>query len=145
MVNGSSMNIFNQITVNSSQLEYILSLDKTDLVHYMIEVYDIFRIREQASGIDTESAIYEEDITNEPYFEQWADEKNRVDVMIDDTNILIESNSLKALRIIRNRFVENGFIIQRDAETEKMFKQDKVTRYLRVFRIIGQGDPLCVN
>ena len=70
---------------------------------------------------------------------------HQVDVMIDNQNILIESNSLKALRIIRNRFIENGFILLRDEDTEKMFKQDKITRYLRVFRIVRHVDPLCWN
>ena len=70
---------------------------------------------------------------------------HQVDVMIDDQNILIESNSLKALRIIRNRFIENGFILLRDEDTEKMFKKDKFTKYLRVFKIINQTDPICYN
>ena len=65
--------------------------------------------------------------------------------MVDDQNILIESNSLKAVRIIKSKFIENGFILQRDKETEKMFKRDKLTKYLRVFIIVSQVNPICYN
>jgi hypothetical protein len=66
-------------------------------------------------------------------------------VMIDDENIMIESNSLRATRHIIYKFMESGYIIQRDKNMEKTFKRDKVTRYLRIFRIINQTDSLCIN
>ena len=65
--------------------------------------------------------------------------------MIDEQNIMIESNSLKALRFVTYKFVECGYIIRRDHAVEKMFRKDKVTRYLRIFRIIDQSAGICLN
>ena len=65
--------------------------------------------------------------------------------MIDDQNIMIESNSLKALRFVTYKFIESGYILRRDISIEKMFRKDKVTRYLRVFKIINQAPDLCFN
>ncbi len=76
-----------------------------------------------------------------------ASDKNaaRVDVMIDNENLMIESDSLKALRLVTYKFVESGYILQRDLLVEKMFRKDKVTKYLRVFRIVDQSTGLCFN
>lgn len=68
-----------------------------------------------------------------------------VDVMIDDENIMIESNSLRAVRHVTNKFMESGYMLQRDLATEKMFRKDKTTRYIRVFRIINYTSSLCLN
>ena len=73
------------------------------------------------------------------------DEHNRVDVMIDDEFIMIESNSLKAIRIIMTRFMESGYIVSRNKETEKIFKIDKTTRYIRVYSIIDQTIGFCLS
>ena len=58
---------------------------------------------------------------------------------------MIESNSLKAGRHIVYRFVESGYILQRDMKLEKMFKHDKLTKYLRIFLIVNQTSSICVN
>ena len=58
--------------------------------------------------------------------------------MIDEEFIMIESDSLKAIRLVSTRFMEAGYLLRRDKQSEKMFKQDKTTRYLRVYSIIGQ-------
>jgi hypothetical protein len=68
-----------------------------------------------------------------------------VEVLIDDDNIMVESNSIKAIRQIVYRFFESGYILQRDKNMEKMFKRDKITRYLRIFRIIDQVSVICTN
>lgn len=68
-----------------------------------------------------------------------------VDVMIDDENIMIESNSLRAVKHVVYKFVESGYILQRDLVTEKMFRKDKTTRYMRVFRIINYTNSMCLN
>lgn len=68
-----------------------------------------------------------------------------VDVMIDDENIMIESNSLKALRYVTNKFMESGYMLRRDLATEKLFRKDKTTRYMRVFRIINFTNSICLN
>ena len=143
------MNIFSNIYINSAELEYILSLPVSDKIQYMFELYTIEQIRNNNPNINLKEFFKEID---ETYFnvveielESYESEQEKVDVMIDNENILIESNNLRALRNIRDRFIENGFILQRDKETEKMFNRDKITKYLRIFRIINQIDPLCWN
>ena len=71
--------------------------------------------------------------------------KDRVDVMIDTENILIESNSLKAVRHIKYKCIDSGYILKRDKEIEKVFKKNKVGRYLRVYSIIGTENHLCYS
>jgi len=73
------------------------------------------------------------------------DEHNRVDIMIDDEFIMIESNSLKAIRIIITRFMESGYMVSRNKQTEKIFKKDKTTRYIRVYSIIDQTIGFCLS
>ena len=145
------MNIFENIHITSAELDYIIELSGAERIQYLFEMYDIEHVRQQNpdlnlkdffNDIDDDEFI-SDDLPSSEEFE--IDGHHQVDVMIDDQNILIESNSLKAVRIIRNRFIENGFIIMRDKDTEKMFKKDKITKYIRVFRIVQQIDPLCWN
>jgi hypothetical protein len=77
--------------------------------------------------------------------DNYLDSDEKVDVTIDDTNIMIETNSLKALRHVSYRFVESGYILQRDRLTEKMFQKDKLTKYIRVFRILNYTSSICSN
>ena len=145
------MNIFENIHIPNSELEYIIELSQSERVQYLFELYDTEQARKQTPNLNLkdffndldEDEIIPDDLPSNEEFE--VNGLHQVDVMIDDQNILIESHSLKAVRIIRNRFIENGFIIMRDTDTEKMFKKDKITKYLRVFRIIQQIDPLCWN
>lgn len=145
------MNIFENIHIPNSELEYIIELSQSERVQYLFELYDTEQARKQTPNLNLkdffndldEDEIIPDDLPSSEEFE--VNGLHQVDVMIDDQNILIESHSLKAVRIIRNRFIENGFIIMRDTDTEKMFKKDKITKYLRVFRIIQQIDPLCWN
>jgi hypothetical protein len=145
------MNIFENIRIPNSELEYIIGLSQSERVQYLFELYDTEQARKQTPNLNLkdffndldEDEIIPDDLPSSEEFE--VNGLYQVDVMIDDQNILIESHSLKAVRIIRNRFIENGFIIMRDKDTEKMFKKDKITKYLRVFRIIQQIDPLCWN
>lgn len=145
-------NLFNKINISSSEYEYIKGLDAKERLYYLFDMFDVERAKEANPGLNLadffESLSSELDDKDLPessieYFD--SDDMDRVDVMIDDENILIESNSLKALRIIRNRFIEDGYVLWRDQNTEHMFRKDKVTKYIRVFRIVAQGSPLCWN
>lgn len=78
-------------------------------------------------------------------YESYEANYDRVDVMIDDSTIMIESNSLKATRLVTYRFIESGYILSRDVAMEKLFRKDKVTRYLRIFRIIDHSTGICLN
>ena len=145
------MNLFKNMHIPNAELEYVIGLPASERVHYLFELYDLERAKKQNPNLNLRDFFSElEDAEfipeDSPIIEEFdVGDNHQVDVMIDDQNILIESNSLKALRTIRNRFMENGFILLRDEVTEKMFKQDKLTKYLRVFRIVSQVDPLCWN
>lgn len=145
------MNIFENIHITNAELDYIVELSGAERIQYLFEMYDIENVRQQNPNLNLkdffndldDDEIIPDNLPSSEEFE--VNGHHQVDVMIDNQNILIESHSLKAVRIIRNRFIENGFIIMRDKDTEKMFKKDKITKYLRVFRIIQQIDPLCWN
>ena len=86
---------------------------------------------------------FEHDTFND--LDNYLDANQKVNVTIDDTNIMIETNSLSALRHVSYRFVESGYILQRDRLTEKMFQKDKLTKYIRIFRILNYTSSICSN
>lgn len=148
--------VFSYIVINYAEYQYFVSLNDADRVFFLFDIYEAECVK--TSGLDLSSFFntlknsildkpqYEEtNVTdNFEYFED-QDDVDRVDVMIDEQNIMIESNSLKALRFVTYKFVESGYILRRDLAVEKMFRKDKVTRYLRVFKIINQAPDLCFN
>ena len=147
------MNVFNNMRVSSAELDYVIGLSVVDRIQYLFEIYDIEVQRLKNPNLNLRDFFNEletDDVSNETYSETYdagksGERQHRVDVMVDDENIVIESNSLKAVRIIKYKFIENGFILCRDKESEKMFSQGKFTKYLSVFKIINQTDPICYN
>jgi hypothetical protein len=143
--------IFDEIHVGYSEFKYFNQLPKRDQVHYFFDVYEAQYSIDSDSSIvpnltsffdSVHSALKESDSEIDAIE---PDNVQRVDVTIDDENIMIESNSLRAVRHVTNKFMESGYIIQRDTATEKMFRKDKVTRYIRVFRIIDFITGICLN
>ena len=114
------------------------SYESKDITHSDLNLGTFFESIKSAIIIDPE---YETFYGSEDYL----DSSQKVDVTIDDTNIMIETNSLKALRHVSYRFVESGYILQRDRLTEKMFQKDKITKYIRVFRILNHTSSICSN
>ena len=135
--------------VNYAEYSYFKQLKKQDRLNFFFDLYDAHLARH--SGFDIQEFVTK---IREQAIESKIQEINQsktdlpedaVEVMIDDENIMIESNSLRATRHIIYKFFESGYILRRDKEMEKTFKRDKVTRYLRIFRIINQTDSICIN
>jgi len=128
-------------------------LSNVDKLQYMFESYE----SKDIPGLDLNlgaffesiksAVIIEHDTEHDTFndLDNYLDSNQKVDVTIDDTNIMIETNSLKALRHVSYRFVESGYILQRDRLTEKMFQKDKITKYIRVFRILNHTSSICSN
>ena len=141
--------IFDSMFINYAEYSYFKQLNATDKVLYLFETWDATVAR--SAGIDLNSVfdlIRESLDSNDrmiPDNRESPADTEHVDVMIDDENIMIESNSLRATRHIIYKFMESGYILRRDTKMEKMFKKDKVTRYLRVFKIIDQTATICLN
>ena len=140
--------IFDTVFVSKSEYSYFEQLDPIDQINYFFDLY-IATITPNKGAMDLSAFFGEvrasledakvsstDDITND---------QDRVDIMIDNENIMIESNSLRAVRHIALQFIEAGYILSRDKETEKMFRKDKITRYMRIFKIINQVSSLCLN
>jgi hypothetical protein len=143
--------IFSYIAVNYAEWQYFITLSDADKLQYLFEIYEVEH-RKGSGGIDlskffeaVKDTILNNNLQQETVFEEYGDDTERVDVMIDDDNIMIESNSLKAVRLVHLKFAEGGYLLQRDKELEKMFRKDKVTRYLRVYRIVDQISGICIN
>jgi hypothetical protein len=146
--------VFSHIVITYSEYKYYSDLDVNDQLFFLFDAYEAECVK--SNGIDL-AGFFEgvkqsliEKTTQPEIFENFDysednQEVDRVDVMIDEQNIMIESNSLKALRFVSYKFVECGYILRRDLAVEKMFRKDKVTRYLRVFKIINQATDLCFN
>lgn len=139
--------IFENVILNYSEYSYFKQLPSKDQIHYFFEIYDLHdSIKDNgADSIDLKTFFESVHSSLSDDSDMLDDKVERVDVTIDDENIMIESNSLRAVRHVTNKFIESGYIIQRDVAIEKMFKKDKVTRYIRVFRIIDFITGICLN
>jgi len=145
--------IFDEIHVGYPEFEYFNQLPKQDQLQYFFDVYEAQQSIQNDAGLVPNLKSFFESVHSSLDKEETESETSaiepgniqRVDVTIDDENIMIESNSLRAVRHVTNKFIESGYIIQRDPATEKMFKKDKVTRYIRVFRIIDFITGICLN
>jgi hypothetical protein len=141
--------LIDYISITYSEYSYFKELSNADKLQYMFESYESKDMPDSHLNLSTffdsikSAVIIEHDTFYES--ENYIDSNEKVDVTIDDTNIMIETNSLKALRHVSYRFVESGYILQRDRLTEKMFQKDKITKYIRVFRILNHTSSICSN
>ena len=149
-------NIFDNITVRLPELHYFQQLLRKEKIYYFLELFETsINTKEiQTSGIQEGLQQFFDDLefesTNElPYYESYDigsdDHYNRVDILVDNENLVIESNSLKAVRSIKDKFLDCGYLLIRDTDVEKVFRVDKITKYVRVYKIIGRTFHLCLN
>ena len=150
---------FNEMIISYSEYEYFKSLTGSQKMDFFFDTYDAQRIK--TTGLDLSEFfgdlqsnleqyrmvddVQEHPIDDQPFLPEADLDADFVDVTIDDTTIMIESNSLRATKHVTYKFIEAGYILSRDIVTEKMFKKDKVTKYLRVFKIISQANSMCPN
>jgi hypothetical protein len=142
------------INIKDAEFNYFITLSPSDQLTYFFELYEAERnvqsgninlkqffnnIKESLDNKEEDSI--EIDLTKNDIPENF----NLVDILIDDKRIMIESDSLSAVRKVIRKFMESGYIISRDVKLEKLFKQDKVTRYMRVFKIINHGSCFSYN
>jgi hypothetical protein len=140
--------IFENVILNYSEYSYFKQLPVIDQIQYFFEIYELHDALKDGETDTLDLKSFFESVhssLSDPELPIEDDDLERVDVTLDDDNIMIESNSLRAVRHVTNKFMESGYIIQRDIAIEKMFKKDKVTRYIRVFRIIDFITGICLN
>jgi len=139
--------LIDHMDITYSEYSYFKELSNADKLQYMFESYEskgTSHLNLSTFFESIKSALIQE---HDTYVKSnnYLQDNQKVDVTIDDTNILIETNSLKALIHVSYRFVESGYILQRDRLTEKMFYKNKNTKYLRVFRILNYASSICSN
>ena len=143
--------IFDLMTVNYAEYSYFKQLPKKERILFFMELYEAALYRYSNNNLDLGKffATLKDQIleSNKLDTESVSMPKgsDHIEVLIDDENLMIESNSLKAVRHIVYKFIESGYILQRDKNMEKAFKRDKITRYMRVFKIIDQISCICTN
>lgn len=143
--------IFDLMTVNYAEYSYFKQLPKKERILFFMELYEAALYRYSNNNLDLGKffATLKDQIleSNELDTEHVSMPmgSDHIEVLIDDENLMIESNSLKAVRHIVYKFIESGYILQRDKNMEKAFKRDKITRYMRVFKIIDQISCICTN
>jgi hypothetical protein len=145
---------FEKINISKQEYMFFLTLPLQERLNYIFGLYESSAVT-TVKAIDLSnffSAIHEtldeKELEEKDHVQDIKDQPrsfDRVDVMIDDEIIMIEANSLRALRLVKNRFIEAGYILQRDVEQEKMFRKDKVTKYMRIFYIVDQITGICFN
>lgn len=142
--------IFDTMTVNYAEYSYFKGLKTSERVSFLFELYEAAMTRYRDGGLDLSSFFSNlknqlELDTDQSYNIEIPENADRVDIMIDSENIMIESNSLKAAKHIIYKFIESGYILSRDKDMEKLVKKDKITKYLRIFKIIDQTSSICIN
>jgi len=147
------VSLFSRMQKSYAEYEFWKTLNSSEKVNFLFDIYLAESYAHKQIDLSTffesvreqfESERAESDVNDESYdFD--PNDVDRVDVMIDDSNIMIESNNLKALRAVTYKFVESGYILKRDVLLEKLFRKDKLTRYLRIFKIINQAPDICSN
>ena len=147
--------IFDKIFVTKAEYSMIKTMHESEQLRWLFDIYNATTM--QIKGLDLSAFFTEVQENLEQYnrhidyetniIESLPDYKDTdfVDVMIDDENITIESNSLRAVRHVTYKFIESGYILRRDIALEKMFRKDKSTRYIRVFKIINYSSEMCLN
>lgn len=148
--------IFERIYIGKAEYLAVMSMHGSERVRNLFDMFD--STSKQTRSMDLSAFFSEVQQTLEQYQEnlivethdalpalEAAENSEFVDVMIDDQNIMIESNSLRAVRHVIYKFAESGYILQRDLATEKIFRKDKTTRYIRIFRIINHVNSICLN
>ena len=148
--------IFDRIFIGKAEYLAVMTMHASERIENLFDLYD--STSKQTRSMDLSAFFSEVQQTLEQYQEnlivethdalpalEAAENSEFVDVMIDDQNIMIESNSLRAVRHVIYKFAESGYILQRDLVTEKIFRKDKTTRYIRIFRIINQANSMCLN
>ena len=145
-------NLFNEIGILLPEYNFFKTLPGVEKIQYFLEIYDMATCRKDAGpgmlpGINEFFDEVNDEIENKVEFDriEFGGNRDRVDIMIDSEHIVIESNSLRAVRKISLRFVDAGYLVGRDKDIEIMFRKSKISRYLRVYKIIGQTACLCYN
>jgi hypothetical protein len=143
--------IFDLMTVNYAEYSYFKQLPKKERILFFMELYEAALYRYSNNNLDLGKffATLKDQIVESTELDtehvSMPRGSDHIEVLIDDENLMIESNSLKAVRHIVYKFIESGYILQRDKNMEKAFKRDKITRYMRVFKIIDQISCICTN
>lgn len=140
------------INVNYSEFAYFSRLSENDRLNYFFQLFEGevvkpgLDLKEFFTQLDSDTTNLTDKTDSYTYdSDDISDSDNLVEIMIDNEFIMIESNSLKSIRIVITRFMESGYMLSRDLESEKMFKQDKRTRFLRVYQIIDQTTGICLS
>ena len=142
------------INIKDAEFNYFITLSPSDQLTYFFELYEAekniqsgnINLKQFFNNIknaleEREDDSIEIDLTKNDIPENFS----LVDILIDDKRIMIESDSLRAIRKVIRKFMESGYILSRDYKLEKTFKEDKVTRYMRVFKIINHGACFSYN
>ena len=141
-------NCLNNIQVLLPEFNFFQQLSSSEKFLYLTEIYELETRKTSENDIAENLQTFFDDVTElQQYdvFNTGGVDFEKVDVLVDNENLVLESNSLSAVRQIENRFIDEGYVITRDTEIEKMFKKNKLTRYLRVYKIIGRVFYLCYN
>jgi len=146
--------ILEHIKIKDAEFNYFITLSPSDQLIYFFELYEAekniqsgnvnlkqFFNNIKEALINREDDSIEIDLSKNTIPENY----NLVDILIDDKRIMIESDSLSAIRKVIRKFIESGYVMSRDHKLEKLFKRDKVTRYMRVFKIIHHGSCFSYN
>ena len=107
-------NYLNDINVQLPEFNFFQQLSSSEKFLYLTEIYELETGKNSDINIAENLQTFFDDITElQQYdvFNTGGDEFDKVDVLVDNENLVLESNSLSAVRQIKNRFMDEGYVL----------------------------------
>ena len=104
-------NYLKDIEVQLPEFNFFQQLSSSEKFLYLTEIYELETKKNSDTNIVKNLQTFFEDVTElQQYdvFNTGGEEFDKVDVLVDNENLVLESNSLSAVRQIKNRFIENN-------------------------------------
>jgi hypothetical protein len=140
------------LVIHKPEYEYFMKLKSNERLLYFFSLYEF-----PENDVELDLSSFFDTVSDTDYMDNALmpsetpmpildlNNPNHVAVMFDDDLMLVESNSLRSIRMVIKKFAESGYILQRDHDTERMFLRDKQTKYMRCFHVINQIYAICYN
>ena len=135
--------------INEKDFDLFQTLEPKDKIEFLYDAQFIGKelsINKALSKVN--SSISSDSVLNEIFQDTLYDElrwdTDRLNIMISNRMVHINSTSIKWIRSIVKKMFSDGHILMRNKKAKKAPGVD-IYRFYRCYDIVGSGAPLCLN
>ena len=135
--------------INEKDFDLFQTLEPKDKIEFLYDAQFIGKelsINKALSKVN--SSISSDSVLNEIFQDTLYDElrwdTDRLNIMISNRMVHINSTSIKWIRSIVKKMFSDGHILMRNNKAKKAPGVD-IYRFYRCYDIVGSGAPLCLN